>query len=155
MNARDHYPRKKKLVVVLGYRLLPDGTPHHILKERVAHACEIWTQAKNAEKPLLVMCGGKTAGQHHASEAEVMQDIARRYQVRSNDILLETKSLTTEGNAVEARRLGINNVTYNPIVLVTSNDHMSRAQRIFQNYGIRTRRSPCDNETKAVVPSDY
>lgn len=120
-----------EVVVVLGYKLHPDGMPTRILRDRVEKAVVIYHHLmKHNHHPLLIVSGkGKIESMH--TEAHVMKELAVWMGVRSEDILIDYESTNTVQNALFTASL-IQNKQIDEAFIVTSDYHMLRAQYIFQ-----------------------
>lgn len=120
-----------EVIVILGYKLHPDGMPTRILRDRVEKAVETYINLiKNNHHPLLVVSGkGKSESMH--TEAQAMKELAIWMGVRSGDILVDHKSVNTLQNALFTALL-LRDKQINEVLIVTSDYHMLRAQYIFQ-----------------------
>lgn len=125
-------PQPAAAVVVLGAKVMSDGTPSPALERRVEAAAELFNKRL---APLIIFSGG-TFGSHPA-EAKVMQQLALGLGVPASACLLEDQSHTTKENArftaeiLKAR--GIQQV-----LLVTDGFHLLRSVRLFRRQGVAT-----------------
>jgi len=124
-----------EMIVILGYKLHPDGMPTRILKDRVARAVALYKEKMaGGHHPLIIVSGkGKVEVGGH-TEAEVMQELALCMDVRRGDVLVDPDSANTAQNAKFSSALIRNNKnTINEVYVVTSDYHMPRSQYIFQS----------------------
>ena len=119
-------------VVVLGYRLNPDGSPSPLLAQRTRHA----TALAAKHRVPLIFSGGVPA-RHNHSEAEAMQSLSRQWQRsgsrrRPRAEWLEQHSRSTRENALftldllRARRPAASG-----LLVVTNLFHARRACAVF------------------------
>lgn len=87
----------------------------------------------------IILSTGKTAGQEFPSEAEAMRDyIVKKYEnISTKDILIETQSKDTHGNAEEVLKI-IQEHNLKTLALLTVGFHLERAEQIFNNHNIDT-----------------
>ncbi len=115
-------------LIVLGARVLPDGTPSEALVARVERGVQLFQQGL---APRLVISGG---GAGETSEAAIGRELALRAGVPESACLIETKSGSTFANAVHSvellRPLGVTRV-----FVVTDDFHAFRAAAHFQRAG--------------------
>ncbi len=95
--------------------------------------------------PRLFLSGGDTSifgvGPKESLE---MKQLARRFGIPEEVIVVDTRSRTTYENAIEAKRLwGEANV-----LVVTSARHIPRALALFRNQGLEATGYPCGYESK-------
>lgn len=121
-----------EVIIVLGYKLHPDGMPTRILRNRVQKAVDVYQQlmAKN-HHPLVVVSGKGKAAEADYTEAQAMEELALWLGVRKDDILVDHESTNTAQNAAFTASL-IKNKPINEAIVVTSDYHMLRAQYTFQ-----------------------
>lgn len=112
-------------LIVLGARVLPDGTPSEALVARVERGVQLFQQGL---APRLVISGG---GAGETSEAAIGRELALRAGVPESACLIETKSGSTFANAVHSvellRPLGVTRV-----FVVTDDFHAFRAAAHFR-----------------------
>ncbi|MBI3442352.1 MAG: YdcF family protein [Candidatus Sungbacteria bacterium] len=101
-------------------------------------------QNETVEK--VIFSGGKTAGMAYPSEAAAMREyLKKRYpNIEEDRVLLEEGSIDTIENAKKIadllERYGLDNF----ILLLTSEWHLKRAQKVFENQGIETKPLPAE-----------
>lgn len=88
----------------------------------------------------IILAGGKTAGEDKSSlsESEGMQEyLLRKFpEISTDSILLEEESKDTSGNAENTLKIMEKYKIEGPVVLLTSEEHIKRAVKIFHNYGL-------------------
>ena len=122
--------RSYPAIIVLGARVLPDGTPSRALLARVERAAELFHEGR---APLLVLTGGK--GDQGPSEAQVMLRIARDLGVPESACLLEEASRSTWENAKFTARL-LDARGIREAIVVTDPYHLFRARQNFFAHGL-------------------
>lgn len=136
-------------MVVLGKRLLDDGSPTNILAARMAFACKVFRE-QCGPHDMMIVTGGRPA-ETQRSEAEVMCDMALGKELgqlvtvcfdnaqvscqfgalHESQIILEDKARTTVENAFLIREK-LEKFGVSEILLVIDDFHMRRARFIFQ-----------------------
>eukprot|EP00931_Biecheleriopsis_adriatica_P068220 TRINITY_DN4220_c0_g1_i3.p1 TRINITY_DN4220_c0_g1~~TRINITY_DN4220_c0_g1_i3.p1 ORF type:complete len:623 (-),score=120.22 TRINITY_DN4220_c0_g1_i3:543-2339(-) len=141
-----------RAVVVLGKKLLEDGSASAILANRMGVACEVFRE-HCGPNDIMIVTGGKPGGGLR-SEAEVMRDLALGNElgervtvdfgqaggkticdfsgVRADQVLVEDKARTTIENAFLIREL-LEERGVSEVLLVTDDFHMDRAKFVFQS----------------------
>ncbi|MGB0722771.1 MAG: YdcF family protein [Gammaproteobacteria bacterium] len=120
----------RRVAVVLGLGLLPDGSPPPLLRRRVARGVE---QVHNGTCDAVLLCGGWTSGPE--PEADAMARLAREAGLAADRIILERHSTTTWENALFARAI-VRELKLRRLTLVTDELHMRRALWCFQTLGL-------------------
>lgn len=118
------------VAIVLGAKVLPDGSPSPALARRVAHAVGL---ARAGRVGNLLMSGGPVG--HPIPEAVVMRDLAVADGVAPDSVHVEDRSLNTITNArftvpILAAR------GWSRVAVVTDSYHLARALYIFRRHGI-------------------
>lgn len=116
--------------VVLGRKLLPDGSATQLLIERVRVACERFL-AHRQRGDRIVMTGARVEDKSTISEALCMKHLAQKFGVDSDSVILEEQARTTIENAFYVRDL-LQSLNPSLIVIVTSAYHMQRTRLIFE-----------------------
>ena len=111
--------------------------PSPVLEERINHALDLYR--RGVVKKLL-FTGGFGPGAPMA-ESEVARDFALRHGVRAADILIETKSRSTQENITEAVRI-MSGRQWRSAVLVSDPLHMLRAAAMMRDKGVTVYSSP-------------
>lgn len=127
--GRRHFDATPRdAIVVLGARVLPDGTPSEALVARVERGVQLFHRGL---APRLVISGG---GSGTSSEAAIGLALALRGGVPEAACLVETKSASTFANATHSaellRPLGVSRV-----FVVTDDFHALRAVAHFRRVG--------------------
>ncbi|MDP3235042.1 MAG: YdcF family protein [Myxococcales bacterium] len=134
----------RQAIVVLGARVLPDGTPSEALVARVQHAVALHRAGAGAT---LVFSG---AGPGAVSEAEVARQLAIAAGVAAEVCLLEPASHSTFDNARRTVEL-LRDQGLSDVWLVTDDFHAWRAVAHFRRAGLLVWAAPV---TRALsVPS--
>ena len=118
------------VAIILGARIKPDGTPGPALSRRVAHGIAL-VEAGLAAR--LLMSGGAVA--YPRPEAELMRDLARAAGLAPDQILIETASRSTIGNARHCQPI-IAAAGWRDLALVTDACHLPRALYAFRHFGL-------------------
>ncbi|MDH3255234.1 MAG: YdcF family protein [Acidobacteriota bacterium] len=107
-------------IVVLGCRVLADGSPSGHLARRVQKAVDLWRQGR---APIVVFSGGGKP-----SEAFVAARHAADLGLVPSAVVLEERSSTTTENA----RFSAELIRCKDVLVVTDSYHVVRAGRIFR-----------------------
>ena len=121
--------RRAEAIVVLGARLLPDGTPGSALSRRVAVGIALWRQGA---APLLLLSGGGSRGR---AEAHAMAEAALAAGVPKTALLIEARSSNTLENAFESAAL-LSARGLGSVLLVSERYHLYRARLLFRRAGL-------------------
>lgn len=135
--------RKADAAVVLGAAAW-DRKPSPVLEERLNHALDLYKTGKVRK---LVLTGG-FGDKAPMAESEVARDYAIAHGIPKKDILIETASHSTRGNAHEAARV-MRERQLDSCLLVSDPLHMRRAVRMFRDAGVPCFSSP--TKTSAYV----
>jgi uncharacterized SAM-binding protein YcdF (DUF218 family) len=132
------------VIIVLGMRLGPDGSPGPRYRLRLDRACRLLARAPGGE---IVVLGGRTrAGV--VSEAEAGSRYLRRLGVPAAQIRLEDESRHTLEN-LRQYRAHFGNAAPEPPVLVTNRFHLARSTLLARGMGVP--HLPCAAEDHAAV----
>ena len=133
------------VLIVLGARVYPGGSPSPALLARVQHGVMLY---RRGIAPKLLLSGGDGA-QAGVREAEVMRQLVREAGVPEAACVLELDSRTTEENARACvplvRKLGARRC-----VVVTDTFHLLRARQAFWREGLDVRMSPVPLESRGL-----
>jgi len=128
--------RRAQAIVVLGARVLEDGTPSGALRARAERAAELYRQGL---APLVVFSGG--VGRYPPAEALAARDHALSLGVPPTACVVETDSHSTAENAAFTahvlRARGLSEA-----ILVSDPYHLLRARQYFWRAGVRAVPSP-------------
>ena len=124
------------VAVVLGAAVEGDS-PSPVFQERINHAIQLY---QNGLVRMLIFTGGYAQGVKHA-ESDVARHYAIRNGVKQNDILIETKSATTQQNILRAQELMKANDLHTALI-VSDPLHMKRAMRMANDLGFIAFPSP-------------
>jgi len=116
--------------IVLGCPALPDGTPSPCEECRIQSSVRLWNEGRARN---FVFSGGAAHSPH--VEADVMADAARARGVPESAIRREGRALTTWQNMRYALKLA-RTERWTTFLLVSTADHLPRARRIAQYYGL-------------------
>lgn len=117
---RPFEPSPRDAIIVLGARVLPDGTPSEALVARVERGVQLFQQGL---APRLVISGG---GSGETSEATIGRALALRAGVPDSACLVETKSASTFANAAHTAEL-LRPLKVSRVFVVTDDFHGFRA----------------------------
>lgn len=118
-------------IIVLGARVLPDGTPSEALVARVERGVQLFRQGL---APRLVISGGGTG---ETSEAAIGRALALRAGVPEAACFVETKSRSTFANARHSADL-LRPLSVTCVFVVTDDFHAFRAAAHFRRAGFDT-----------------
>ena len=104
-------------ILVLGGRILPDGQPGSMTKDRLHAAIDI---ARKIPEAQIIVSGAKGADEP-ATEASVMADYLRQHQIK-NTIVKEERATNTRENFSFSKKY-----VKGRVLLVTSDFHMYRS----------------------------
>lgn len=146
-------------IVLLGGGITPTkaGHPYPNLgsgADRIWHAARLYHAGK---APVIVASAGSIWGERAwgGPEAETgaaaMRTALLAWGVPSAAILMEERSRSTRGNAVQTARLAAHR-GLRRLLLVTSAWHMPRAEAAFERVGLRVTPAPCDHHSVASSP---
>ncbi|OKH55560.1 protein sanA-like protein [Calothrix sp. HK-06] len=127
---------KADAAIVLGAEVW-DNEPSPVFRERINHAVNLY-KARDVSK--LIFTGGVGAGKQ-ISEAEAGKQYAVKNGVNELDILIETKSRTTNQNLKYAKKVGQQH-NLNKFLVVSDPLHMKRAVLMARNLGLDAFPSP-------------
>jgi len=122
----EKLPRKIGVIITLGFGHAEEARPMWQMAQRVGRAAEAW---KRGKAKYLMFCGGYTSG--HVAEAEEMKIMAMAFGVPARRIILENGSLSTKGNARNARMI-LGPRRFRSAALVTHGSHLARAKKTFK-----------------------
>jgi len=131
---------------VLGAGVFQNGDPSAGQIRRTKHGAYLYF---NGHAPLILCTGGYDTPQHVKTEAQVCSELLQSYHVPSSAILMEEISLSTEGNAIQARKV-MDNYHLNTAILVTDNFHILRSRMLFGVYKVPIIVSPAQASTGAL-----
>ena len=120
--------RPAQAIVVLGSYMGTDGTLSAASLQRAVQGIQLY---RRGLAPLLVMAG---AQQGPLAEAEVRAALARDFGVPAAAVVAEAGGKTTRDEALRMRRL-LQPRGVSLLLLVTSSEHMPRAQEEFEREG--------------------
>ena len=123
-------PTSPPIIIILGTKVLPDGTPSKLLRERIEAGVAL--MGNRHPKATLVLSG---KGSGPITEAQCMANLAHELladtQCSEPEIILEQNSMNTAGNAKECSVL-LGHDRDRQVIVVTHKSHMPRAMRLFQ-----------------------
>jgi uncharacterized SAM-binding protein YcdF (DUF218 family) len=123
-------PVEFDVAIVLGAKVMPDGSPSRALARRTAHAASL---ALSGHARHLLMSGGPVS--HPVPEAHVMRDLALEMGVAPDRVHVETRSRDTIGNARQTVPI-LESMGWTRAVVVTDAYHLPRARLIFSHFGV-------------------
>jgi len=122
-------PRRAEVIVVLGARLRPDGSPGSALSRRIAAGVALYRQGA---APLLLLSGGGGRGR---AEAQAMAEAALAAGVPRSALLIEAGSSNTVENAFLSAAL-LGKLGLGSVLLVSERYHLFRARLLFRRAGL-------------------
>jgi uncharacterized SAM-binding protein YcdF (DUF218 family) len=136
--------RPADAIIVLGAAQY-DGEPSPVLKERLDHAHELWSDDL---APTIVVTGGRQEGDRF-TEATASYNYLRGLGVPDEEILKEVDGTNTwEQLAASARFLGESDMT--DVILVTDDYHAYRVEAIAGELGLDAAVSPVRSTQSTV-----
>jgi uncharacterized SAM-binding protein YcdF (DUF218 family) len=132
----DH-AQSADVIIVLGAGLRNNGRPDMALTRRSERAADLWKQGLASH----IICTGGVSERVTRPEAEGCRDVLLEQGVPDEAILLESRSRSTEENALNSHVMMQEN-GWQTAVLVTDGFHMMRATWIFRDEGITVYSSP-------------
>ncbi|MDR2753094.1 MAG: YdcF family protein [Oscillospiraceae bacterium] len=125
-------------ILVLGAKVETDGTPSHMLEDRVRRGVELYN-AKAA--PVLLMSGDH--GQVNYDEVRSMKQYAVNAGVPSADVFMDHAGFSTYDSLYRARDV----FGAKKVLIVTQRYHLHRALYIARQLGLEAQGVPCDYRT--------
>lgn len=119
-------------IIVPGRGIGPDGTLGADPLARVRKAVELYD---NKEAPKIIMSGGYSIHLKEPpriTEAQAMKEYAVTLGCDSNDIIEESRSMYTLGNAYFSKKLFCEPKSWHDLLVVTSEDHLPRVEYLFK-----------------------
>jgi uncharacterized SAM-binding protein YcdF (DUF218 family) len=131
-------PKATDVAVVLGCPANPDGTPSPCLRCRITATLAAYHRG---EVRAAIFAGG--AAHNRFIEAAVMAREAARLGMPQDAIFLEGESLTTWQNLRFSKRIMASH-GFQTALLISTRDHLPRARRFAEYYGIPVALSACE-----------
>ena len=137
MAARHKPDYDKDFIIILGAKVLRDGTLSQALKGRVDKAIGFAKEQKEkSNKNVIFVPSGGQGRDELISEAEAMKDYLVQNGINSEDIIIENESTNTLQN-MRFSKQKINEINKDGKILFTTNDyHVFRSGIIANNEGI-------------------
>ncbi len=121
---------KFDVIIALGYPALEDGHPSPMLRQRVIDAVNLF---KNHHADHIIFTGG--AAHNPFVEADVMAKLAHSLGVPTANIIQEGKAKSSCQNALNSVKI-MQEKNWHTAVVVTSPNHLKRANYLFAHYPI-------------------
>ncbi|MDI6863617.1 MAG: YdcF family protein [Pseudothermotoga sp.] len=139
---RKEIPQRCDAIIVLGGGVLkgPEGyelRPHTF--KRLIEGVEL-AKTYNA---FLIVSGGTLPGSSQQPEATIMAQLAQRFEVPNEKVLVDAESKNTYENAKNVAKI-VKELNLKELVLVTSAVHMKRAKMSFEKFKVRVHPYPVD-----------
>ncbi|MGQ9589751.1 MAG: YdcF family protein [Planctomycetota bacterium] len=122
--------------VVFGARVLADGRPSAVLRERIETAVELH---REGYVPRLLMTGGVDAA--GMSEPVAMRRYAIELGVPPESIIIDEEGANTMASAARCRELA-REYGFEEVLAVTQYFHCARVKMVFEREGVRCRTVP-------------
>ena len=137
MAARHKPEYDKDFVIILGAKVLEDGSLSPALKSRVDKAIEFANEQKEkSNKKVIFIPSGGQGKDEVMSEAEAMKNYLIKHGINSEDIVIENQSTSTIQNMRFSKKK-IDEINKNgKIIFTTNNYHVFRSGIIATNEGI-------------------
>lgn len=114
-------------ILVLGCRVYEDGTPSHMLEDRLRRSVELY---RAGAAPKLLMSGDH--GQREYDEVGAMKQYALAEGVSSQDVFMDHAGFSTYESIIRARDI----FQADKIIIVTQQYHLYRALYIAEALGV-------------------
>lgn len=125
-------------IIVLGCQVKPDGTPSHMLRDRLERSIELYNLGA---APKLLMSGDH--GQKEYDEVNTMKNYAVAKGIPSSDVFMDHAGFSTYETMYRAKEIfGVKKA-----VIVTQKYHLYRALYIAERLGIEAYGVPADYRT--------
>lgn len=125
-------------IVVLGCQVKADGTPSHMLEDRLRRGVELY---ELGAAPKLLMSGDH--GQQEYDEVATMKQFAMDAGVPSEDVFKDHAGFSTYESVYRAKEI----FAADKIIIVTQEYHLYRALYIAQQLGVEAYGVACDYRT--------
>ena len=125
--ARDAYPIPASVIVILGCKVRPDGSPSIALRRRIEAGAALFHAGVGPE---ILVSGGSVKGS--PNEASSMADALQTLGVPAQMIRLEMQAKNTWDNARFSAPL-----IHGPAIVVSDGWHLPRALHLFRRAGIK------------------
>ena len=119
--------RKYSCILVLGAGIRPDGTPSHMLEDRIIKSVELY---KSGVSDVILMSGDHSSDSYN--EVGVMKSYAMSLGVPESAIICDGKGYSTYESVWRAKEI----FGYSDLVIVTQTYHLHRAIHIANSLGI-------------------
>ena len=127
-------------IIVLGYQVKDDGTPSHMLQDRLERGIELY---KLGAAPKIIMSGDH--GQTDYDEVNTMKQYAIDAGVPSSDIFMDHAGFSTYETIVRAKDI----FGARRVIVVTQEYHLYRALYIAKQFGLEAWGVDADYRTYA------
>lgn len=124
------------VVIVLGAKARPDGTPSAAMERRVKAACAVVTDGLARH---VLFSGGPVA--HPRPEAWIMRDLAVLWGMSADLMVIEARSRNTIENARFSIPL-VRERAWRRVAVVTDGFHVPRALYVFRRFGLKAEGIP-------------
>jgi vancomycin permeability regulator SanA len=116
-------------ILVLGAGLKPDGTPNHMLRDRLDKGIELY---KSGAAPKVLLSGDN--GQEEYDEVNAMKEYALKEGVPSEDIFMDHAGFSTYESIYRARDI----FEVKKAIIITQRYHQYRALYMARGFGIES-----------------
>ncbi|MDR3313950.1 MAG: YdcF family protein [Oscillospiraceae bacterium] len=128
-------------ILVLGAQVQPDGTPSHVLEDRMIRAVELY----GVEAAPVILVSGDH-GQINYDEVSAMKQYAVDHGVPSQDVFMDHAGFSTYETMYRARDI----FQAKRVLIVTQGYHMTRALYIARQLGLDAWGVTCDYRSYAT-----
>ena len=133
-------------IIVLGCQVKPDGTPSHMLSDRLDRSLELYNLGA---APKIIMSGDH--GQKEYDEVNTMKAYAVDKGVPSSDVFMDHAGFSTYETMYRAKEIfGVKKA-----IIVTQKYHLYRAQLQAEAYGVDTLGIPATTKWVALRINNY
>jgi uncharacterized SAM-binding protein YcdF (DUF218 family) len=134
-------------IVILGSMVYPGGRPGPSLTRRTQHAVALYARGLAP----VIICSGGQAGAETSTEAAAACDLAAALGVPRGALIEETRSRSTEENALNTAAILIAH-GWRMVVLSSDGYHLYRADLLFWRAGLVPYPSPAQATAGAMNP---
>ncbi len=135
-------PQRCDAIIVLGGGILK-GPEGHELRPHTFKRFIQGVELAKAYDAFLIVSGGTLPGSSQQAEATIMAQLAQKFEVPNEKILIDAESKSTYENAKNVAKI-VQELNLKELVLVTSAVHMKRAKMSFEKFNVRVHPYPVD-----------
>lgn len=127
IDEKNAFDLEADCILVLGAGLKPDGTPNHMLQDRLDTAIDLY---QNGAAPKILLSGDN--GQEHYDEVNAMRIYVEGAGIPKEDVFLDHAGFSTYESMVRAKKI----FRVRTSIIVTQRYHQYRALYLARGLGI-------------------